>query len=440
MKLKVDTLIINALVVTMDEGGRIMPGAAVAVDSGTILEIGDCGDVSARYEAGATIDASNAIVMPGLINTHSHLATAMFRGAAEDMALEPWLRAAWAREKAMVDRETVALSSRLGMLELMMGGVTCAVDMYWYPEATAAAAQKAGFRLAAGPVFIAGDGLPDGLSLSGRERFAAEFLDRFSGDPLIVPMLMPHSTLTDSPELLSRVKRLAEGYGVMVNLHSAETLAERSEVLARHGKTPIRLLRDLGFLDGRTLLAHCVHVDDEEIALLAGGSAGGGAAVSHNPMSNLKLASGIAPLAKMADAGVRLSLGTDGALSGNDLDMWLAMRLCAVLQKCENRDATLFKAETVVRMATIEAARAIGLGDKIGSLEAGKRADIILIDLDAPHLTPLYDIYAQLLYAAGREDVATVLIDGRIVMRDRKPSTIDYRESIDALKALSARA
>ncbi|HWR12114.1 MAG TPA: amidohydrolase family protein, partial [Rectinemataceae bacterium] len=166
----------------------------------------------------------------------------------------------------------------------------------------------------------------------------------------------------------------------------------------------------------------------------------GGAAVSHNPMSNLKLASGIAPLAKMAEAGVRLSLGTDGALSGNDLDMWLAMRLCAVLQKCENRDATLFKAETVVRMATIEAAKAIGLGDRIGSLEAGKRADIILIDLDSPHLTPLYDVYAQLLYAVGREDVTTVLIDGRIVMRNRKPMTIDFRESIDALKTLSGRA
>lgn len=447
MKCRIDILIINALVITMDETGRIMPRAAVAVDRGAILEIGDSVDMSARYEAGTMIDASNAIVMPGLINTHSHLATAMFRGMAEDMTLGPWLQVAWAREKAMVDRETIALSSRLAMLELIMGGVTCAVDMYWYPEVTAATAQKAGFRLAAGPVFIAGYGLPDGLSLSGRERFAAEFIDRFSGDPLIVPMLMSHSTLTDSPELLSRVKRLAEGYGVMVNLHSAETLAERNEVLARRGVTPIRLLHNLGFLDGRTLLAHCVHVDDEEIALLAGGASGGcagggagGAAVSHNPMSNLKLASGIAPLAKMAEAGVRLSLGTDGALSGNDLNMWLAMRLCAVLQKCENRDATLFKAETVVRMATIEAAKAIGLGDRIGSLEAGKRADIILIDLDSPHLTPLYDVYAQLLYAVGREDVATVLIDGKIVMRDRKPTTIDFRESIDALKALSGGA
>ena len=257
-------------------------------------------------------------------------------------------------------------------------------------------------------------------------------------------MLMSHGTSTDSPELLSLVKRLAEGYGVIVNLHSAETLAERNEVLARRGVTPIRLLRDLGFLDGRTLLAHCVHVDDEEIALLAGGAIGrgtggcaGGAAVSHNPMSNLKLASGIAPLAKMAEAGVRLSIGTDGALSGNDLNMWLAMRLCAVLQKCENGDATLLKAEDVVRMATIEAARAIGLGDRIGSIEAGKRADIILIDLDSPHLTPLYDVYAQLLYAVGREDVVTVLIDGKIVMRDREPTTIDFRESIDALKRFS---
>jgi len=429
VKCKVDILIINALVVTMDGTGGVMPRAAVAVDRGTILEIGDSGDLSARYEAGTTIDASDAIAMPGLINTHSHLATAMFRGAAEDMALGPWLQASWAREKAVVDRETIALSSRLAMLELIMGGVTCAVDMYWYPEVTASAAKKAGFRLAAGPVFIAGDDLPDRLSIAQRELLAREFVERFSGDPLIVPMLMSHSTLTDSPELLSRVKRLAEGYGVMVNLHSAETLAERNEVQARHGVTPVRLLRDLGILDGRTLLAHCVHVDDEEIAMLAGR-----AAVSHNPMSNLKLASGIAPLARMAEAGVRLSIGTDGALSGNDLNMWLAMRLCAVLQKCENGDATLFKAEDVVRMATIEAAKAIGLGDRIGSLEAGKRADIILIDLDSPHLTPLYDVYAQLLYAVGREDVVTVLIDGKIVMRDRRPTTIDFRESIDALK------
>lgn len=444
MKCKADILIINALVVTMDPAGRIIPRGAIAVDNGSIREIGDTDDLSARFEARETVDASKGIVMPGLINTHSHLATAMFRGMAEDMALGPWLQVAWAREKAMVNRETIALSSRLAMLELIMGGVTCAVDMYWYPEVTAAMAQKSGFRLVAGPVFIAGDDLPDNLSLTQRELLAREFIDQFSGDPLIVPMLMSHSTLTDSPELLSRVKRLAEGYGVMVNLHSAETLVERNEVRARCGRTPIRLLRDLGFLDGRTLLAHCVHVDDEEITLLAGGAIGGGnggcaggAAVSHNPMSNLKLASGIAPLAKMAEAGVRLSVGTDGALSGNDLNMWLALRLCAVLQKCENGDTTLFRAEDVVRMATIEAAKAIGLGDRIGSLEAGKRADIILIDLDSPHLTPLYDVYAQLLYAVGREDVATVLIGGKIVMRDREPTTIDFRESIDALKRLS---
>ena len=432
MKCKTDILIVNALVVTMDPAGRIIPRGAIAIDNGSILEIGDTDDLSARFEAGEWVDASEGIVMPGLINTHSHLATAMFRGMAEDMGLEPWLRVSWAREKAMVNRKTIAMSSRLAMLELMMGGVTCAVDMYWYPEVTAAVAQKAGFRLAAGPVFIAGDDLPDNLSIAQRELLAREFVDRFSGDPLVLPMLMAHSTLTEPPELLSRVKRLADGYGLMVNLHSAETLAERKEVLARRGLTPIRLLRDLGFLDGRTLLAHCVHVDEEEIAMLAGG-----AAVSHNPMSNLKLASGIAPLARMAKAGVRLSVGTDGALSGNDLNMWLAMRLCAVLQKCENGDATLFKAEDVVRMATIEAAEAMGLGDRIGSLEAGKRADIILIDLDSPHLTPLYDVYAQLLYAVGREDVATVLIDGKIVMRDREPRTIDFRESVDALKRFS---
>ena len=434
MKQKIDTLITKALIITMDSTHRIIEQGAIAVDHDSILDIGKNDEITARYEAAQTIDASSSIAMPGLINTHTHLATAIFRGLVEDMQLSPWLQEVWRYEKAIVDGETVGVSSRLAMLESMLGGVTCAVDMYWFPIETAAMAQRIGFRLVNGPVFIEGTDLPDGMSFQQREKYAEEFVERATDTPLIEPMLMPHSTYTDRPEMLARVKRMADKYGLMVNIHAAETALERDEVRTRFGKTPIRLLHDLGFLDGRALLAHCVHVDDEEIALLAGT-----ASVAHNQMSNLKLASGIAPLARMVDAGVRVCLGTDGAQSGNDLDMWLAMRLAAVLQKCANGDPTLFRAEDAVAMATIEAAKAIGLGNKIGSLEPGKKADIVIVHLDSPHLTPMYDPYAQLVYAVGREDVATVLIDGKVVVRDRMPVTIDPRECIASVNKISER-
>jgi len=433
MKKDVDLLIVHAIVVTMDSQGSILRDGALAIDRGLIVELGGDAEISTRYEAREVIDASDALVMPGLINTHTHLATTMFRGLAEDLPLDSWLSKVWAYESAMVDARTVGLASRAGILELIMGGVTCAVDMYWHPKVTAEVAKKAGFRLAVGPVFMEGEGRPDRLSPAERESLAREFAETYSGDDLILPMLMPHGTCTDSPELLASVRKLADELDLGVNLHCAETAGERRAVLARYGRTPVRLLADLGYLQERCILAHCVHVDEEEIALLAGG-----AAVSHNPMSNLKLASGIAPLATMAKAGVRLTIGTDGAQSGNDLNMWLALRLCAALQKCQNADTTLFKAEDVVRMATVEAAKAMGLGDKIGSLEKGKVADIIVIGLDAPHLAPLYDVYAQLLYAVGREDVKTVLVGGKVVMRDRRVTTMDQVESVADLRRLSA--
>lgn len=433
MREPVDILITDALVVTMDRERRVLPGAGIAIAGGSIRAIGDSAELSSRFDAAERLEARGRLVMPGLINTHVHLATVMFRGLAEDLPLAPWLRKVWSYERAVVNPETVALASRLAMMESLLGGVTCGVDMYWFPEATAETAKKLGFRLVNGPVFIAGDDHPDGLSLRDREEGARRFLERYDRDPLIEPMLMPHSTFTDSPELLRRVKRLADASGRMVNLHAAETEAERREVQAREGRTPIALLADLGFLDGRTLLAHCVHVDEEEIRLLAGG-----AAVAHNPLSNLKLASGIAPLAKMAEAGVRLSLGTDGAQSGNDLNLWLAMRLAALLQKCATGDPSRFRAEEIVAMATIEAARAIGLGDRIGSLEPGKRADLIILDLEAPHLVPMFDVYAELVYALGREDVATVLVEGRVLVRDRKALTVDLGECLEAVRRIAA--
>jgi 5-methylthioadenosine/S-adenosylhomocysteine deaminase len=326
----------------------------------------------------------------------------------------------------------VGMSATLAMIESIQGGVTCAVDMYWFPEATAEAARRLGFRLACGTVFIAGDSLPDALDTRQRELAADAFVERYANDRLVVPMLMPHGTQTDSPDELSRVKTLSDHHGVMVNLHVAETLAERSEMQTRLGTTPVRLLYSLGYLDGRSLLAHCVHIDDEEMGLMAGK-----ASVAHNPMSNLKLASGIAPVQGMVGAGVRVSLGTDGSMSGNDLDMWLAMRLAAVLQKFDRSDTTLLKAPDVVAMATIEAARAMGLGMRTGSLELGKAADIIVIRTDAPHLVPMYDVYAHLVYSVGREDVETVVIDGRVIMRNREMTTVDAGNIMDSVRRLA---
>ena len=435
MKRNVDILIVNSTIVTMDATKRVISDGAIAIEGGLIVELGATPEICSCYVAKETIVADTSIVMPGLINTHTHLATSMFKGLAEDLTLSAWLEKSWKYERAFINSKSVAVASKLGILELILGGVTCAVDMYWYPETTAGVACESGFRIATGPVFLDKGDLPDSLRFEDRIRCVEQFVERYSKSALVVPMLMPHGTCTDSPQALAKVKAAADRYNLRVNLHCAETRKEREEVFALYGKTPIKLLASLGFLDGRSVLAHCVHVDDEEIALLA--DEYGGAFVSHNPMSNMKLGSGIAPIASMRNLGVSLSLGTDGSLSGNDLDMWLAMRLSAALQKCVSGDASICKAEDVVAMATLDAAKAIGMEEKIGSLEVGKRADIILLDIDKPHLVPLYDIYAHLVYSVGRGDVRTVLIDGKIVVKDRVPTTIDYQSSLEDIKSIA---
>jgi 5-methylthioadenosine/S-adenosylhomocysteine deaminase len=404
----------------MDKDRRIIEDGVILVRDGRIASIGPAAELAGQWDGAEVIDCSGMVAIPGLINTHAHLATALFKGLAEDLSLKEWLEKSWKYENAFITPTSVALGSKLAMLELVEGGVTCAVDMYWHPEAAIASAKELGFRLASGPVFIEGGVAPDGLDISGRFSAAEAFAEKYRPDPLIIPMLMPHGTCTDSPELLRKVKRLADKLGLAVNLHCAETQAERDGFLARHGKSPVKALEDLGYMDGRSILAHCVHVDVEDINAIASG-----AVVAHNPMSNLKLGSGIAPVEQMRAAGAWVSLGTDGSMSGNDLDMWLAMRLAASLQKAKSSDASACPAAEVFAMATINGAEAIGMGKELGSLETGKRADVVLLDVRGWHSQPLYDPYAFLVYAAGREDVRTVLVEGRIVMRDRKIPGLD---------------
>ncbi|MBN1266232.1 MAG: amidohydrolase [Anaerolineales bacterium] len=429
-----DLLITHARIVTMDDEMRVLQDGALAVQDKKILLIDHSDQAAAQVEAETVIDASGRILMPGLINTHTHLATVLFRGLAEDMPLEPWLQKIWQAENAILSPQSVAAGSSLAMVELLLGGTTCAVDMYWFPEQTAAAARSIGFRLVNGPVFLLMDQVPDGFSLQDRIAFSHDFLQHYLGDDLIHPMIMPHSTYTDPPEMLRIVQQIAKQYGLIIHTHTSETIAEIEEVRQRYGCTPVHHLYALGILESRMLLAHCVHVSEEEIEIMANS----GAVVAHNPLSNMKLASGFAPLRAMKSSGIPITIGTDGAQSGNDLDMWWSMRLAALLQKGTHMDASLFKADEMLRMATIQAAQGIGLGDRIGSLEPGKLADMILIDLNAPHLVPMYDLYAHLVYAVGREDVHSVWVNGAPVIQNRQLVTSDLEEITHHVHTLAA--
>jgi 5-methylthioadenosine/S-adenosylhomocysteine deaminase len=433
MKQQVDKIIFNGYLVTVDEKALIIENGALAVTGKQITSLGESNSILDNYQAEEMIDVAGGIILPGLIDTHTHLATVLLRGLAEDIPLEPWLQKVWLAEKAVMTAENVEVASQLGISELVLGGTTCAVDMYWFPEATARAARQVGFRLVNGPAFLEMDNPPDGLSFTDRLAFTRDYVAQYRDNALIHPMLMPHSTYTDSPLALQKIKVVADELNVMLHIHTAETAGEVQDVQARHGLTPIRLLHSLGLLDERILLAHCVYISPDEIELIAKM----GASVAHNPISNMKLASGVAPIAQMMTHKVKLSIGTDGAQSGNDLDMWWSIRLASLLQKGFHRDATLMKAQDMIRMATIEAARCIGLGDVIGSLEPGKIADVIVLRRNAAHLTPMYDIYAHLVYAYGREDVEAVMINGDWVMRERRLLHTDLDANMEKVNSLA---
>ncbi len=409
--METDLIVTNALVVTGDAAGTVVTDGAVAVRSGRIAAIGPAARIG--LEAAEVVDAGGAILMPGLVNTHCHAGDSLFRGLIEDLPLEPWLQLVWRAEGAILTPKTVRLGATLGFAELLLAGVTTVMDMFWFPFEAVAAAREVGIRVSTGGMFFDGPGV-DGLDGAGRLAQAERFIEAFADADDVMAGCHPHGTYTVGPETLRLAGDLAERYGVAFSIHAAETRAEQAVVTGRYGRSVIRHLDALGLLGPRAVLAHCVWLDDEEIAILART----GAAVAHNPVSNLKLASGIARVPDMHAAGVRVALGTDGAISGNDLDPWLAMRLAATLHRAATGNATAVTMAEAFRMATLDGAAALGAADRLGSLEVGKFADMVLVDRRRLHAAPLFDPLTHLVFAAGRGDVRDVFVGGRRVVRE----------------------
>lgn len=363
------------------------------------------------------IDASGKVVMPGLINTHTHVAMALLRGISDDVPLMEWLEQhIWPIEGKMGYKE-VYDGARLGILEMLMGGTTTFVDMYPYEEAIAEAAESAGIRAVVSPC-------PMDFRMEHFENDWRQVKKRFSGSRLVTMWMGPHAVYTLSGEHLQRSISLSKELGVGSHVHLAETQTEQDNCMAQHGMSPTEYLEKEGMFSTKTLAAHCVVMSDHDIEILARH----GVSVAHNPQSNMKLASGIAPVRKMLDAGINVAIGTDGASSNNDLDMWEEMRTASLLQKVSTMDPCAIPAYTALQMATVNGAKAIGREGELGILAAGAFADILLVDIEKAHLYPHTNLISELVYSTHASDVDTVIVNGKIVVRNRKCLSMNAAE------------
>ena len=404
-----DLVVRAAYVVTCDDAMTVIADGAVAVRDGRIIAVGPA---STLPVGGAElVEAKGRILMPGLINMHCHAGDSLFRGLIENLPLEPWLQTVWKAERAILNPATCRLGAELGLAELLLSGVTTVMDMFWFPEETVRAAKALGVRIATGGIFFDPPGM-DGLLADRRLADATTFFDTFEDDPFVFPGCLPHGTYTVSPQHLQNAARLSRSRGGFWSTHAAETAAEQATVTKRYGRRVLAHLADLDLLGPDVVLAHCVHLDEAEIGLLAAS----GTHVVHNPMSNLKLASGFAPVPALLAAGINVTLGTDGAISGNDLDMWLSMRLAATLHKATTGNAAAVTTSEALAMATRNGAQALGADDRLGSIEVGKEADFILVDINKLHAAPLFDPVTHLVYSTGRGDVTDVFVAGRRVV------------------------
>ncbi len=424
-----DLLITNATIVTMDPARRIIEDGIIAVRGGTIAFVGTGSELRTQGMKGfmgkETIDAKGGLVLPGFINGHTHVSMTLLRGLHDDVTLDDWLRKyIFPAEAKNVTEDFVRWGTRLAAAEQIRSGITTFADMYYFEDAVAEETKAAGMRGVLGETFIDFPA-PDNKTNAAMLEYTEKFLKRWQGDPLIHAAAAPHSIYTCSQKTLQESAALARKYHAPILIHLAEMKKELDDSLKQNGLTPVQYVEKLGILGPDVVAAHCIFVDDKDRKILADHQVG----CVHNPSSNMMLASGVAPVIEERAAGIAVGLGTDGpAGSNNDLDLMEEMDLAAKLQKITKMDPRALGAKSVVEMATIEGARALHMEKEIGSLEVGKKADIVLISLDEPNAVPMYDIYAQLAYALKGSDVETVVIGGRIVMRNKKLLTLNEPE------------
>ncbi|HEV2731121.1 MAG TPA: amidohydrolase [Terriglobales bacterium] len=420
-----DLIITGGTVVTMDGSRAIYDDGAVVVKGDTIVAVGPRSDLAAKYTAAQTIDARGKLVLPGFINGHTHVPMTLFRGLHDDVTLNDWLyKYIFPAEKKNVNEEFVRWGTRLAAAEQIRSGVTTFADMYYFEDAVAEETKAAGMRGVLGETFIDFPA-PDNKNEAEALAYTERFLKKWQGDPLIHAAPAPHSIYTCSQKTLQDAAALARKYHAPILIHVAEMKKEWDDSQKQNGMSPVQYLDKIGVLGPEIVAAHCIFVDETDRKTLAQRQVG----CVHNPSSNMMLASGVSPVPEMRAAGVAIGLGTDGpAGSNNDLDLMEEMDLAAKLAKITKMDPLALNARAVVEMATIDGARALHMDKEIGSLEAGKKADVILISLDEPNALPMYDVYAQLAYALKASDVETVIIGGRVVMRDRKLLTVNETE------------
>ena len=425
----VDIVIVHGTVLTM--AGPNIDDGAVAIDKGSIVAVGDAKTITAEYEGKETINARGMAVLPGFINTHTHVPMVLFRGIADDRDLMDWLNNyIFPAEAKNVTAEFVRWGTRLAAAEMIRSGTTTFTDMYYFESDIAAEAKRAGLRAVVGETMIDFP-VADNKTWDDAVTYVRAYVKKWRGDRLITPAIAPHAPYTVSKEHLQQVRALANELHPPILIHVAETRDELKQINDKYQTTPGKFLDSIGFLGHDVVAAHCVWLNDDEIKTFAAKRVG----CAHNPESNMMLASGVAPVVAMRSAGVNVGLGTDGpAGSNNNLDMVEEMASAARLQKVSRGDPKALSARNVLEMATIVGARVLGLDDKIGSLEPGKRADIAIIDLEQPKSQPVYAVESAIVYAASGSSVVTTICDGKILMRNGKLLTVDEKAAMAKAK------
>ncbi len=416
-----DLIISGGTVVTMDGSRRVIENGGVAIKGGRIVAVDNTAAIDRNYAAREVVNAAGKVVIPGLINGHTHVPMTLFRGLADDLDLQEWLtKYIFPAEARNVNEEFVRVGTRLGLAEMIRSGTTTYCDMYYFEDAIADETFKAGMRGVLGETLIDFP-VADNKTNEQAMAYVEKFVSRWKGNALIVPAIAPHAPYTVSEDHLRAIRAFSDRTGAPIVTHISETKREVDDSVKAKGASPIDYLNRIGFLSNRVIAAHVVWPSAEELGLLKKLGVG----IVHNPQSNMKLASGVAPVPEMLKEDLPVGLGTDGAASNNDLNLWEEMDTAAKLHKLISRDPKVVTAEEAFEMATLRGARALHLEKEIGSLEKGKRADLAIVDLDALNQTPSYNIYSDLVYATKAADVRSVIVEGRVIMRDRRLLTLN---------------